>query len=528
MKRVTIICPFDDSLPLQVTSYRAFMPRYGMLTVSAALRDSGYRVTAYCELSGSRVHWPTVLRSDAVCFSLMSFSSHRGYAMADRVRRARPDVPIIFGGSHASVLPEDCLEHADYVVRNEGEETVQELLHTLFSGGDVSAIRGLSWRGEHDAPMHNPPRPFMQKLNRMADPLLVQGYGPRSLPFYIKDTLRNGVPRFNIAVTQASRGCPYNCRFCFVKQELGTAYRIREPELVVREIEHSLKTLNTRYVFFADNDVALRREYALELFRLLRERFGGDLDMFFFSRIFIARDAELMQAIQAAGRACIGVGIESLEPETLDTFDKRQRLSDIHECLSLFGKYDVKLQILFVFGSDTDTPDSMRKALDMALHYRVYNWGFCSLYDFPTRQAVTGFEQSLPDERFIHRDWRFYSGNFVVHYPLRMKPSTLQRAMRSYYRTFYRTNRDTFYQYHPIQATYEHYIPFLERAERGMYDHGGILRTDRLPGPLTQNKRINITFRKRDLLPELARFYSQNLTRRQAWDYLLSLFGNKS
>ncbi len=525
--KITIICPYDDSLPLQVTSYRAFMPRYGLLVVATALIEAGYDVKTYCELSGSKIDWRRVADSDIVCFSLMSFSSHKGYAYADRIRAESPDTPIVFGGSHASVLPEDCLKHCDYVIRNEGEAIILELLETLKNGGDVSGVKGVSYIGSNDRAVHNPSAGFVSKLDMIADPGIVEGYTPRSLLYYLKDTIHNGVLRFNIAVVQSSRGCPFECRFCFVKHELGRKYRTKEPELVVREIELSFSRLKTKYVFFADNDVTLDRERALEIFRLMEQRFGGDVDMFFFARIFIARDEELMHAIERAGRACIGVGIESLQSSTLDFFEKKQSIGDIEECLEIFGRFDVKLQPLFIFGSDDDDENTIDRALALVLKHGVYNWGFGSLYDFPTRERVLGAPQALPDDRFIHRDWRFYSGNFVVHYPAKMRPSTLQRKMSESYRIFYGKNKKSFYQYHPIQATYKYYIPFLEKAEEGLYNSDGTLRTDLLPGSFSETYRLDMPVSRIAVIGELARFYLGNMTRVQSWKYLLSLMRKK-
>lgn len=523
MKNIVLICPHDTSIPLQVTSYHTFMPRYGLLAVSTALRDAGHNVKAFCELSGSAVDWNAVLGADIVCFSLMSFMAVKGYSYADRIRKEKPGIKIIFGGSHPSVMPEDCLEHCDYVVRNEGEAAVVELVASIENGGDVAAVQGVSYIGPSGAPAHNPSRPFMREVACVADPALVEGYTARSSWFYFKDALRNGIPRFNVAVAQSSRGCPQNCAFCFVRQELGGKYRMKDPALVLEEVELSVRTLKTRYVFFADNDFTLDREHAIQILNMLADRFGGDVDLFFFSRIFISKDRELMRAIERAGRACIAVGVESLESGALDLFKKTQSPDDIEECIGLFSGYNVKLQLLFVFGSDADTLDSVGKALDLSLRNKVYNWGFCSLYDFPTKEKVLGIPQSLPDHRFIHRDWRFYSGNFVVHYPRLMRPSELQREMSAAYKKFFNSNRETFYQYHPIQATYKNYISMLEKAEEGLYGKDGALIEERLPGPLAMEKRVEIGYSRPELARELAAFYWGNLTRAQSWKFLWSL-----
>lgn len=522
MKTVSVIFPYENRLPLQVTATRTLMPRYGVIMVAGALRDAGYATRVFCELSGGRVDWDAVWASDAVCFSLMSFCAPKGYEYARRVRE-RSRAVVIFGGSHASVLPEDCLPHCDYVVRNEGEHTLVELLDALRRGAGAADVPGVSFRGADGNPVHNPGREFPDELPLLADPDLVEGWRARSLGFYLRDMLRNGVPRFNMAVAQASRGCPYDCKFCFAKYELGIRYRKRDPERVVEEIALATWKLRTKYVFIVDNDFTHEREHALEILRRIEARFRGDVDLFFFSRIFIARDAELMEAIERAGRCCVAVGVESVEPATLELFNKGQTLEDIRECAALFRRYKILPHLLFVFGADTDTTDSIRAAVKLAIEHRVFNVGFCSLYDFPTREKVLGQPQLLPDRRFIHRDWRFYSGNFVVHYPRRMPPSVLQREISAAYQKFYNENKAALYQFRPTGAVDAHYVPMLKRAEEGFYDRDGQLIEERLPGPLAATTDLKMRCSRAALAVELGRFYLKNLTRLQAWRFLISL-----
>jgi Fe-S oxidoreductase len=154
-------------------------------------------------------------------------------------------------------LPDDALQHCDYVVRGEGEETVVELLEALSDGGKPYGVKGVSfWDG--DQIVHNPPRPLVQDLD--------------SLPFPDLDLI---VGKENMSVTPilTSRGCPYNCTFCSVTEMFGHKFRRRSVENVMEE----LRLLKPRSVFFYDdifNADAERMANLLEL--MLREGITPD------------------------------------------------------------------------------------------------------------------------------------------------------------------------------------------------------------------------------------------------------------
>ncbi len=77
--RIALITPIEDDIPVQVSAYKAWMPRYGSVAVAQALKDAGYEIRHYCEHSGSVIDWDYVYSCDYVCFSLMTFCAYRGY-----------------------------------------------------------------------------------------------------------------------------------------------------------------------------------------------------------------------------------------------------------------------------------------------------------------------------------------------------------------------------------------------------------------------------------------------------------------
>ncbi|MCL6505954.1 MAG: cobalamin-dependent protein, partial [Bryobacteraceae bacterium] len=83
-------------------------------------------------------------------------------ALCRRFRQAYPGVPIVWGGYFPSLYTDTALnaDYVDFVVRGQGEDTLIELLKVLRSGGDLSQIRGLSYKDNHGQHSHNPRRPM--------------------------------------------------------------------------------------------------------------------------------------------------------------------------------------------------------------------------------------------------------------------------------------------------------------------------------------------------------------------------------
>ena len=81
----------------------------------------------------------------------------------NKIKAARPEMPIIIGGTHASVMPEDTLQYCDLVVRKEGDETLPEVLEVWNNGGDLSKTLGISY-WDKGIVKNNPDRPFVQEF----------------------------------------------------------------------------------------------------------------------------------------------------------------------------------------------------------------------------------------------------------------------------------------------------------------------------------------------------------------------------
>ena len=196
---------------------RVTIPRLGSVLLGTIMRAKGYDVRVYIE-DIHDIDMNEVLSADLVGISAITSTAPQAYRLADTVRAA--GAIAILGGTHTSFLPEEGLEHADFVVRGEGEGAFQELVTAIETGGSLEGIQNLSYLVDGRV-VNNPERPKIPNLdvNPIPDYHLITGWKP------------GGV----ISVA-TSRGCPFSCTFCSVPGMYGHAFRTHSIERVLQEL----------------------------------------------------------------------------------------------------------------------------------------------------------------------------------------------------------------------------------------------------------------------------------------------------
>jgi radical SAM superfamily enzyme YgiQ (UPF0313 family) len=489
MLRVSIINPHEKHFDRMSRIF--IMPRYGTIAIATALKNAGYEVRAFSEFIRADIDWNYVYRSDFICFGLMSFCAFRGYSLARQIRE-NTDAPIIFGGAHPTVLPEECLQHCDYVVRNEGDATIVELLQALSNGKDIGGIAGISYRDSSGRIVHNPKREFIVNLDVPQDVSLLHEYGEVGERHFGKASAKH-----HMQVIQTSRGCPFNCRFCVAPQELGTKYRTKSIETILKDFENGMAVTKSNLFMIVDNEFTVNRKRTEDVLKAIIKKFGGSLELMVFARTEIGQEPVLLKLMIEAGVKILFLGIESVNEDTLKFYRKGQTLEQVRRNVEKIHSAGIQTMGSTILGSDHDTPDKIRDSAVFFIQNHFNHAHFYSLYEIPTKQRVLGLPQMFPDNRIIHHDWRFFSSAYVVHYPMHMKPSTLQRLIIENYDKFYsrkqRTEDDSLMgttygrlafklkMIDPEIRLARKYIPFLEEMEDGLYDKNEHLLEDRLP-----------------------------------------------
>jgi len=337
---------------------------------------------------------------DMVCISTMTCTAIEAYRIADAYREKRPDVKVLLGGIHASMLPEEAIRHADGVVIGESEGLWPEIIQDCRNG----SLRQFYRCNE------------LPDLSRMNPP---------------KRELLEGKSLYAINAVQTSRGCPYRCRFCSVHLFSGGKYRTRPVDDVIDEI----RRIKSRYMFFLDDNPTGDVRYAKELFRKMA---GLNKKWFSQAHITIADDEELLRLAKRAGLTVVGIGFESIIGESLEAAAKPHvSLRKYRENIRKIQQQGIVVLGSFIFGFDGDEEDVFQRTIRFAQECKIDHASFHILTPYPGTALYKQFEQ---EGRLLEsKGWDHYTTRHAVFKPMGMgqAPEKLEQGFRRAYREFY-------------------------------------------------------------------------------------------
>lgn len=324
--------------------------------------------------------------TDAVAMNIETYTARRAYAIAAQFRQR--GVPVIMGGYHATLVPEEVQRYTDAVVVGQAESVWPTIINHLKSG-------------------------WLQPVYHAPAQMDLSGIFPRRDIFHGK----NYMP---IALIEAGRGCRFECDFCSVTRFYRRCSAQRPISDVVREITRT----GRHDVFFVDDNIVTNPEHAKSLFRAIRP-----LNIQWFSQgsITMADDPELLATMRQSGCCGVLIGFESLSPMSLAAMGKswNKAIRDYTESIARIRDAGIPIYATFVFGYDTDDADIFQRTLDFSIEQRFFMAAFNHLVPFPG----TPLYQRLKDAgRLICDPW-WLSGNYrfgdVAFQPATMSPEQL-------------------------------------------------------------------------------------------------------
>ena len=379
-------------------------------------------------------------KTDLVAISVETYTAKRAYQIATEFRKRR--VPVVMGGFHATLCPDEVAQYAEAVVCGEAE--------TL-------------WPRVIDDARHGK----LEKFYRQSGRPTLDGLKPARSIF-------RGKRYLPIGLVEAGRGCHFKCDFCAVQTVFKATQTRRPADAIIAEIEQVKP--ERKLFFFVDDNITSNMEQAKEFFRALIPLGVRWVSQ---SSINAAHDEEFLELLVRSGCQGVLIGFESLDPANLKDMNKafNTMRGGFEKALANLRRHRVRVYGTFIFGYDRDTPESFHATVEFAKEHALYIAAFNHLTPFPG----TPLYRRLQDEgRLLYENWWLddrYSYNLIPFQPRGMTPEMLQHncleARREFYswrsifqRSFDRVNRSDWFMWRNFYL-----INAMHRTDVTMRDH---------------------------------------------------------
>jgi radical SAM superfamily enzyme YgiQ (UPF0313 family) len=336
-----------------------------LLCPATPLDRQGYRIKIVDEFANPE--WKRELleaiAQKPICFGVTSMTGPQilhALAGCKLVKEVHPDVPVIWGGIHPSLLPEQTLASplVDIVVVGEGEATFEELVKALEAGTPLSRITGICYK--EDGKVHcTGIRPF---VNLNEQPPL--SYHLINMNHYRRRLFGKDHISFN-----SSRGCTFRCSFCWDPVMHRRKWRAMEPDTVLDHLKRIIKDYDLRGFLFTDDHffIDMNRAYGI-----LEAIVRADLNISI-SKLQIRADTickmgrEFFELLVRAGVRRVSVGVESGSQRMLDLIKKDLCVEAVIEANQKLMAYPIVPVYLFMMGLPTETPEEFAKSVRLAV-----------------------------------------------------------------------------------------------------------------------------------------------------------------
>jgi radical SAM superfamily enzyme YgiQ (UPF0313 family) len=332
-----------------------------------------------------------------VGLSVMTFQRPTAFKVAALVRREHPEARIVVGGYDPSLAADAYADPAlpiDFVVRGEGERTLNELLGGLESGGNLENIAGLSWRRDdafvHNAPRHAGPVDALRPPDRGAR--VLAGYTMLGRP---------------VDVVETSRGCTFDCSFCSIVEMRGRNFHPFTLERVLADIRDA-RARGARVVFLVDDNIMLDVQRFTSLCRSIVDE--GLHDVRYIVQAMTSSIANhgqvLVPWMRKANFRYVFLGIENVVDDDLGFLraraKNRERKSGANasvKAADLIRRHGMYVVGGLIVGNPGDTPQSIEANLDFAR--RHVDWPYIQ---HPTPYPGTPMSRDLRARGLVSHD----------------------------------------------------------------------------------------------------------------------------
>ena len=411
---------------------------YLNLQAAAILRNAGFEV-AYIDCQAEGISFdqlvPKVVAHapDLVVMYVEQIKIHVDKELAARVKE-KGKLRVGFVGPFVTPLGKKVVEEtpaADFALRGEYDESLLEVVQSLAKGDDAwTRVQGISVRDPGTGEVHDVGE---YRHVKDLDSLPFPAYDLIDLTRYHESVFR----RAPAATLITSRGCPYQCVYCWFPQTIyGHKWRAQSAERVVAEMEHLHREYGVREIRVDDDIFELNRDRVLRICQLLQEK---KLDLTWAPQCRPDRmDPELLVEMKKAGCSRILYGCESASQEILDKMRKNGKVQDIENATRWTKEAGIDVHNCFILGFPWDTRETVEKTIRYAYELNAEFCQFGIATPLPGTQLMDLVERE--GSLVSGEDWSQHDGfsKAAVSYEKNGKDGLSQGEIEGYATTAYR------------------------------------------------------------------------------------------
>lgn len=311
--------------------------------------------------------------------SMFSLQASNAYRIAAEVKSVNSNIPVLFGGAHATAAPEEVLKqrNVDFVVLGEGEDVILPLLNAIGTREDLNKLESIAFKDNRGTVVIKPKIRYVDVDNL---PFPARHLFPMEKYFDIEKGHRidKKASRLRSAAILISRGCPFHCNFCSAYQIFGKKYRPRQVENILEEIDFLVKTYRINGLYFSDDQFLANRDRTLELLNsIIARRYNLMLDAPNGISPWLL-DEEIVQKMKEAGFWRVWLAIESGNQWILDNIiHKPVKVDKLPEIVRLLKKYELITKALLVVGNvgenGIESFTQMKDTFDLMRNLKINN-----------------------------------------------------------------------------------------------------------------------------------------------------------
>ena len=412
---------------------------YSLLMLHSYLADTDYNVIIIDERTEKDVAAViSSLDGDLLCFGISSFTGiqiKNGLAIAQQLRAAHPETPIVWGGIHPTTLPDQTLGHplVDIIVRGQGEVTFKELVFALDKKRDLSGIKGVSYK-EDGKLIHNPdrkPSSVISEFKLCFDAVDVEKY------IYQKPFAGRAHKTIGIIT---SLGCPNKCGFCAVACVYKQRVFLRNVSTIIEEIDYMVEKYGITSITIDDDNFFVSSKRVREFCeKLIQKPYDITWDAGVSVNLLLRHyDDDLLALIKRSGCEQLYIGAESGSDQVLQLIGKNAKVQQTYEFVQKMKEVGIRASISSMVGIPDASSDEIFKTIDMIINCREINPDFdFRIFYYTPYPSTALYNRALENGMQVPQSMTDWSEHTLRNFKAPWVKESYRRLVKYFYFYYY-------------------------------------------------------------------------------------------